>query len=393
MEGVHAAKDSIYPEYYRSYILNHYFDTKGNWIFEQNAHDQQSFTETDTLAWFRFGKSYTIRSQSGRIMKTFFYDKENVFVGISDNLLIFREGNKEQYYYTAYELNGKVIFRIAFDGGYLKGIHRLSENVYGLDKEYGTSFCDSLGNRKPFKVKKFLFPKNYFSYSNKNYFDKNYFILIDEKTKRRGVVDRRGETLIGFDYKSIGEFVNGLSLSIKGEKFLFIDEKGNAILEVKGSIFMDKTYGFSLRTLQEPIGFYDDLCIGIDYIKIPNSNPNTKFEFYVRDDSTYFYYFDKTGKRQIELSGDIKFVGNFSEGLAPAVNLKGELGFINKKGNWAIKPAYELSVAGAYPLPYIVVPKFIGGYAYIKSFKAYIDKNGKKLFSGKRMKDRYDFSH
>ena len=113
----------------------------------------------------------------------------------------------------------------------------------------------------------------------------------------------------------------------------------------------------------------------------------------LRIDSAYYYYFNQSGKRKIILSPTMTFAGNFSEGLAPVTDAVGALGFINTQGKWSIKPEYELVVAGAYLDVYMVIPMFIGGYAYIKSFKGYIDKNGKKFFSGKRMQDHYDFSH
>jgi hypothetical protein len=75
------------------------------------------------------------------------------------------------------------------------------------------------------------------------------------------------------------------------------------------------------------------------------------------------------------------------------VNKDAKLGFVNKQGKWVVPPIYEIALAGAYPMPYLVVPQFIGGYAYIKAFKGYVDRNGVPYFSGKRMQDHYDFSH
>jgi hypothetical protein len=110
-------------------------------------------------------------------------------------------------------------------------------------------------------------------------------------------------------------------------------------------------------------------------------------------DSIHFVYVDKNGKVQLTLPTSIVFVGVFSEGLAPAINKGRQLGFVDKTGNWAIAPEFELTLAGAYPMPYVVTPQFIGGYAYIKAFKGYIDKKGNKYFGGERMEDHYNFSH
>jgi hypothetical protein len=50
-------------------------------------------------------------------------------------------------------------------------------------------------------------------------------------------------------------------------------------------------------------------------------------------------------------------------------------------------------MAGGYPIAYLVVPEFVNGFAYMQSYKGYIDKNGKKYYAGKRMKDHFNFSH
>ena len=85
--------------------------------------------------------------------------------------------------------------------------------------------------------------------------------------------------------------------------------------------------------------------------------------------------------------------GNFSEGLAPVIGRSRGLGFIDKTGKLVIPCTYEAAVGGAYPFPYVILPEFKGGFAYIKAFKGYIDNKGREYFSGKRVEDHYDFSH
>ena len=145
--------------------------------------------------------------------------------------------------------------------------------------------------------------------------------------------------------------------------------------------------------LCEQIGFFDGLCIGYQYCLITDTLENGEVIEFAKEDSVQYYYYDIEGNIQLWLPCSIMLAGNFSEGLAPAVNQERKLGFINKKGEWAIPPKYELMIAGAYPFPQVVIPYFQGGYAYIKSFKGYIDKTGKEYFSGKQMKDSYNFSH
>jgi KWG Leptospira. len=106
-----------------------------------------------------------------------------------------------------------------------------------------------------------------------------------------------------------------------------------------------------------------------------------------------YSYFDRSGKIAFTLPDDIYWAGHFSDGLAPVLDNKRKLGFIDTSGKLVIQCKYELAVAGAYPMPYVVIPEFRNGFAYLKAFKGYIDQNGKEYFSGKRLEDKYDFSH
>jgi len=383
--------DTTLPEKYNSSILNQYFNVKGEFLFSQMAHDQQSFVGDDTLAWFRYGTRYHIRGKSGKLHKDFSFQENQRFVGVCDNLLVFGKSEDSVYYYFAYDLNNKLIFKTPVFNDRLEGIHRLSENLFGLiESDANYYFCDSLGETKSFGV--FSYALGFFQ-SDYAFFNRDLIVVSDFETLLQGVINKKGEVLVEFKYKYIGEYINDLAFCISSEgKKLFIDNKGIIIQDVT-NLFTNDAFEHSLQTLQEHIKFSEGLCIGVDYIRLKGDTSKGEENEYINPDSTYFFYFNIKGSIELEMNSDIVFVGYFSEGLAPAVNSKGKLGFIDKKGKWIILPEYELAMAGAYPFPYLVVPQFIGGYAYIKSFKGYIDKNGNKYFSGKRMKDHYDFSH
>lgn len=88
--------------------------------------------------------------------------------------------------------------------------------------------------------------------------------------------------------------------------------------------------------------------------------------------------------------GKFQFVGPFSEGLALAITQQSKLGFINKKGEWAIEPKYPSSENDPYMLPY-----FLGGKAIVEAGdEGYleIDKKGKVLRKGRDISDFFGSS-
>ncbi len=383
--------DTSLPEAYQSFIFNQYFDKNGKLLFSEKAHDQQSFSGKDTLAWFRYGTRFHVYGKSGKLHRTFSFSEEKHLIGICDNKLIFSEKIAETHYYSADDLSGKPVFRIPVEDEFMKGICRLSANLYGLignDAEY--YFCDSLGKPKSYGV--FTDAVGFYQ-SDLRYFDQSIFIVSDRNSSRQGVINRDEEILVPFEFRYIGSFCDGRAFAVSEKgNYLFIDTNGRILMDVS-HVLSDKGLEHSVRRLQEPLRFADGWCLGQDYILLHGDTTRGESPNYIDMDSLYFYYFNMEGRKTLELPGSFRFAGYFSEGLAPAVNSEGDLGFIDTSGKWAIPPEYELTMAGGYPIPYLVVPEFIGGYAYIKAFKGYIDKKGRPYFSGKRMEDHYNFSH
>ena len=392
------------PESYNSCFAHYYYNLNGNLLFSELTHELKSFIEGDSLAIFRFGPTYHIRSNTGRLVKEIRIDSTYDLVGISDNLIITKSepDSNWHYTYTAKTAEGEIQFTLKINHGYLDGVYWLGPNHFGLLGRNGDYyFCDSNG-----------VSTGYGSYSNSigmihsyaEYFNQQHFIVQSEESELFGIVDRNGKAITDFKYTRIFPFVNGRCFArVKSEmvringrltetnrysQVVTIDKNG--IETVYNNMYPDVE---QYQTLFTPPGFHDGLLLSKDY-KIVKGDPGTIVGYAYKDfDSAYYVYIDIKGKTKVELPTTIVFAGVFDEGLAPAMNKERQLGFINKKGKWAIKPEYELAVAGAYPFPYIVTPQFIGGYVYIKAFKGYIDKKGNKYFGGERMKDQYDFSH
>jgi hypothetical protein len=382
--------DTSLPENYNSCIFNQYFNPSGVLLFTVRSHEQQTFIGDDTLAWFRFGKQYSVYSRSGRLMNTFRVDEKKRFAGICDNLLVFYSAKLSGYQYEAFDINGHLVFSMLLDDEFYKGVYRLDENQYGiLAREGEYYFCDSLGIKRPYGVYSDAIG---FYDSDPAYFKQEYFTVADKETLLKGVINRKGDHLIDLKYKYVSGFVDGLCFCMneKDESF-FINTKGETVITADPGWAMP-TIKHCSYGLQEPVGFHDSLCLGVNFMLMHDSIEG-KWVEYTDPDSLAFFFIDHSGKIVLKVPYQVKFMAGFSEGLAPALNSDGGLGFIDKKGSWKIKPLYELSMAGAYPLPYLVIPEFKGGLAYIKSFKGYIDKDGREYFSGQRMQDHYDFSH
>jgi hypothetical protein len=437
-------------EIYIYCVINDFYDTKGTLLFTEEAHDFQTFIGDDQLAWFRYGKRYRIRNKSGELVKEFEYENhQNTFVGISDDLLIYSVTNEQDSttHYVAKDLNGKVKFKLlteydkptSFSGIYndrgVRGVYQLSENLYGvrrkLDYETPYIFCDSLGTES---VRVKWNPYN-IGQMELDYFSEKEFIITSDERTEQFVINRQGDTILPklipigdttilAKYSKITRRENGGYICGWGSRGVHqFDENGTFIEKKSNRIrFEAKIIPWSQETLDalneeyERRGSYryspvESFYKMLEYysLNVPK-NPteglspiarnvimptDTAENGEVRYTSTgvCVSYINLEGELALELPLDIEFAGYFSEGLAPAMDNKNGLGFINLKGEWAIPPKYEIAWVGGYPISLPDFPTFRGGYAYLRGFKGYVDKNGKEFFAGKRMQDHYNHSH
>lgn len=371
------------PEPHDMCIVNAYYTKRGKLLFTEKAHDLVSFTDTDSLAFFRYGKTITIRGKSGKIWKRARVNDEKKLMGVQDNLLIYKSIRDAKVWYTCTDVRGKEAFSLPLAFDRVEGLCRISKDLFGFVAKGGIYFYDAKGVQKPWGI------EEVYGSQPGNFFRNKRFSVHHFRKKRSGVVDRQGKTLIPFDYKAIGEFHNGYALFRDTlDRIGMMDSLGKTVLSYLSEDAIELS-----RELGRPLTFYEGLCPVKQYCLLKVIGDDGKESFRINPDSMCFTYIDQNGKAALSLPSTFEMGGFFSDGLAPVLDGKGNFGFIDKKGQIVIPPEYEAMLAGGYPIAYLIVPEFIGGFAYIKSWKGYIDKTGKKYYAGKRVKDEYRFSH
>lgn len=181
-----------------------------------------------------------------------------------------------------------------------------------------------------------------------------------------GYADLKGNLVIPAQYKNCDPFSsNGLAVVEKDDKYTIINTKGETIpTEVQGFSIIESTFGIGAK------GYANDL-LGIKSgkkwgylnaqgkIAIP-----LKYDFITEFDGGYaaattggrYLVLDTKGAETPIISADnITEIKHFSEGLAPIEAANGLYGFVNTKGETAIKPQYKS------------VGYFSGGFAWAKN--------------------------
>ena len=247
-----------------------------------------------------------------------------------------------------------------------------------------------------------------------------------------GYINSEGRWIIPPKYEMALNFSDGLAL-VKdtykgGEVWDVIDEKGQKVIqsEYYGYGIFLKIYDYRI-SIQPNQQFTEGLIPVAIEIMDPHYKGETvsgylnkegELEVYGYYDKVYnfhdgyasaikdgkFGFIDKTGEWVIRPT--YVMAGSFSNGLAPALDEKSrKWGYINKEGAWVIKPQFSkakdfsdglaavwkdfkwgyINVYGEYivPLQYRIAESFSDGYAYVGKDNTYyfIDKNGKKAFS------------
>lgn len=398
--GVYLAKDkmkdSTLSDYY---VVNHYFDERGKLLFNNKAHEQESFRGLDSMAWFRFGDIYTIYSRKGKLLKTFNREDNNRFVGIFNNTLVFDKKeleNKHPHLLTGFDIAGKEKFRIRPKFYvHANGIIKMSDSMYCLMDASGETllFFNQDGDDYPFNVNNGAIG---FGFDNLfGYFSQLKLIPVtDRKTGKKGMVSTNGSILLPCKYEYIG--------NVENDEFAYCDSvlQGIGFMNTLGEVVIPPSLPFDNAQRSDfadnKFMYRDGLCLGHiikryytteEAMNAPNDDDNRGLNY-------WYTYYNRRGKEVIRLPDSIILAHHFSGRLAAVVDKKTKgLGFIDKQGKLVIPYKYEIAVIGAYPFPQVVMPEFINGFAYLKAFKGYIDDNGNEYFSGKRVKDHYNFSH
>ncbi len=422
-------------------LQNDYYDKAGKLLFTEKAHDYVTFIGEDDLAWFRYGKRYRIRNRAGKLVKEFKYTNAgNVFVGLADDLLIYyiADDNKEIAHFVAKNLEEEVQFRVPtqyypntekavrLDGFGVRGLYQLSANWYGwqpvTDYEMHYSFSDSLGlgeESTTLQGDQFTMTMEPI---NLDFFSQEEFIVRDYREGGSYLINRMGDTLIpqpvsvgdsmvSFQYGRILKGAEGKLFCFSnnsGERHIYTKEKGlqldkswnrpttkvipwsEEILKKWKSI--PKQDYYSSRRSRKNANFFniytmmtsnqdDKKWVPLVTHVVMQKEVTEETEKYtnVIESNTYFLYKNEKGETMLELSGDIVFAGYFSEGVAPATNQDGKLGFINRRGEWVIQPKYNFYWGQLIDYNDFICPTFRGGYAFIPGH-GYINKEGKELF-------------
>ena len=381
--GMYYAQDQTLPQTYSSYTMNFYISEKGKVLFSARAHQQQSFTGTDSLAWFRYADTFSVFGRSGVMHKKIGFDKAKRFLGTFNNCLVYSEEGNRNTGINWYDLKGKLRYHLPVKDSRAHAVYHISDTMYALIDDEGITFVNNKGWPYPFSVSNGMVFSGMGNMYEGVLTGSDMILVEDETTKLFGYVSGKGALKIPCRSKRAGAFVHGEApfLDAATQRVGFINTSGAVVVP---PVF-DADNLNPLAFGGQPFTFSEGLCL---VALGPRMNQESEI-----NTSYYYGYADRKGKVVLALPDSIIFAGNFADGLAPVVSKGGALGFINKKGKTVIPLNYSLAVQGAYPFPEIVVPRFINGYAYIKSFRGYIDSAGKEYFSGKRMMDHYDFSH
>ncbi len=207
---------------------------------------------------------------------------------------------------------------------------------------------------------------------------------------KEGFIDINGSLILKPQFEAVGEFSEGLAPALIGDKWGYINEKGEVVIKP--------------RWPQSGSSFHEGLAIVTEQV-----------HWTVIDDSNYYAYKCGYINRQGEYVIEPKFrqsCGTFSDGLARIeVDLQGDeyeqgkgwIGFMDKQGNWAIKPQLfqasnfreGFALVQSEPLPkdlYIKIPgtDLVRNNANRQSLYL-IDKTGRKASDKKDCRWRHSF--
>lgn len=398
IHGIASASDTTRkPPLSESFLANYFYNVKTRHYFSIDAHNQGGYGKND-YAWFRFDRVYKIYDREGTIMHSFPQKETEHFVGIFDNQLVFVNepaSGQDAQIISVHDIQGKELYHIKPEGNvYLKGFRKMNDTLFALVTDGELLLVNDKGVLMPYGV-----------YSGTVGFGAHYAYneivaadellkVADPETRLMGILRKDGTLISPVTQK--------FQPDPQGKEFAFLDtltfrigfknEQGAIVVPaILDAIYFMNSFGNDFE-IDDRILYRNNLCRGAMPKDINGEYIHHGDDEYTLGEKRYSY-FDRAGKIAFTLPDDIYWAGHFSDGLAPVLNNKRALGFIDTTGKLVIPCKYELAVAGAYPMPYVVIPEFKNGFAYLKAFKGYIDKNGKEYFSGKRLKDKYDFSH
>ncbi|NOQ72939.1 MAG: hypothetical protein GQ574_13100 [Crocinitomix sp.] len=362
----YGSKEAEYPYHHFFYNL------KGELVFSQEAKNEVAFGN-NAYAWFDYQDAIIVKNTDGFAVSRFPKIKRQFCLGIHNNYTCFRTKLNDTTVYSAYTHLGDLAVEIPIVSiPWLKGFIELNEGFYLFESSPNNrTFRNEAGWIESYRAR-----LSSFELKESSIVERGTIRIGDGKREVMGVINMKGDTIIPFEYSRIYTKVNRRYIAVEKEsqKMVVLDESGLKLSEFDHSK-MD--FRQQLQVLNEPIAFFDGLAIA----RIPVLKGDSLASRYNAKDSTvyYFTYFNQKDETIIRLDPKYTFVGNFSDGLAAVADVAGNLGFINTKGEWAIEPQFKLTIP-KYGFDANDIPKFKGGFAYIKSVKGYIDKQGRHYY-------------
>jgi hypothetical protein len=203
-----------------------------------------------------------------------------------------------------------------------------------------------------FEGQNFSLSKNASSDENSPVYVFNEGIGAIYKYNHFGFIDSTGKIIASPVYDEVRPFMNGMAAVRHGNYWGYIDKTGKEVIPLRFNFAMSFTpEGLALAS--------SGLKTGID-------NEEANAMEYENDELEYFGYLDKKGNWAIK--PQFTEAKNFSEGLAAASINYGNSGYIDKTGKFILPPKYNY--AG----------NFENGFASVRINRfdpVYIDKTGK----------------
>lgn len=217
------------------------------------------------------------------------------------------------------------------------------------------------------------------------------FRIWDARGKE-GFIDAGGNLVIAPQFDHVTSFNEGMAAVGNGDKWGYLDRTGNLVIPMRW---------------KEAAGFSGGLAAVVDTY---HSYAHSDLDYSITLKSCGFI--DKSGRYVIEPSVEprLEQCPSFREGLAPVCYndvLKlffpdfadaGRCGFMDKSGQWAIRPQYLLASQFVLPANFSegVVPVGLrGSYhprtGFWKGDFAYIDRSGRKVFELNDFHQAYPF--
>lgn len=198
-----------------------------------------------------------------------------------------------------------------------------------------------------------------------------------EATCRAGYIDAAGNLIVGFKLYYTSEFSEGLaavSFQRRGT-WAYVDTKGEVVIAGP----FDEAYPFKegLAVVRKNGEIFVINNLG----SIAFSNPYVTGSFseglILAHRGGKWGFIDQSGK--VGISFRFSAANQFHEGLASVV-VKGKIGYIDKFGNWIIKPSFDTMEHAA---DWVRLPNFsegLGVYRHAERY-GYIDKKGQVVIA------------